>query len=114
MRFLRNSFNKELFNKATNIRKKNRGEKIMQLFFLLNSKQMLPDFFAANCFLRFSILYCFFKGSKLITKTFQVNQFFKRSVEKRLNDAFSRLGREINDLSFTLKRRLPRRESERK
>ncbi|KAI6183187.1 F-box domain-containing protein [Aphelenchoides bicaudatus] len=44
----------------------------------------------------------------------QVNHFFKRNVEKRLNDSFVRLGRELSDFSLQMKRRLPKKESQRK
>ncbi|KAI6230420.1 hypothetical protein M3Y99_01060900 [Aphelenchoides fujianensis] len=44
----------------------------------------------------------------------QVNKFFKRHIERRLNEAFFKLGRDLSELSVQLKKRLPRKESERK
>ncbi|KAI6195317.1 Collagen type IV alpha-3-binding protein [Aphelenchoides besseyi] len=44
----------------------------------------------------------------------RINHFFKRHAERRLNEAFFRLGRDLNEFSIQLKKRLPRKESARK
>jgi hypothetical protein len=61
----------------------------------------------------FSEIMQYFKYDEL-TSLRLVNTFFKRNVERRLNETFFRLGRELSDLEVVLKRRLPRKESERK